>query len=331
MWMPETMLSPPRRTWAFLVAVLLGVTGCRPDTSSSLQGYIEGEYVFVAAPVGGLLNERPVQRGDMVSQGQLLFVLESESEQAAVHEAGRHLDQAKARVDNLLKGRRPTELAALEAKVEEARASFQLARTEFDRRQRLLRELVISQTELDQVRGQRDAAAAALDSAIADLETGRLGAREDEVRAAKAESEAADAALSKARWALEQKRQSAPAAGRIHDTLYRPGEYVAAGSPVVALLPPENIRVRFFVPERVLGSLVPGQSVEVRRDGATNTVTARITSIATQAEFTPPVIYSRESRAKLVYMVEGHFEPDVAAQLRPGQPVDVQVTGTTAH
>jgi HlyD family secretion protein len=137
--------------------------------------------------------------------------------------------------------------------------------------------------------------------------------------------ESQGAALDKARWSFDQKQQSAPMNAFVHDTLYRGGEWVAAGNPVVELLPPTNIKVRFFVPQAALPRIKPGQTVSVTFDGGPHAYSATVNYISTQAEFTPPVIYSRENRAKLVFMIEAKFSPADAADLRPGQPVDVEI------
>ena len=158
---------------------------------------------------------------------------------------------------------------------------------------------VISAEELDQARAQRDA---------------------DQAQVA-----AQTAALDKARWSFDQKQQFAPTNALVQDTLYRVGEWVAAGNPVVELLPPGNIKVRFFVPQAALPRIKPGQTVSVTFDGGQHSYSATVNYISTQAEFTPPVIYSQENRAKLVFMIEAKFSPADAADLRPGQPVDVQV------
>jgi HlyD family secretion protein len=98
---------------------------------------------------------------------------------------------------------------------------------------------------------------------------------------------------------------------------------VPAGSPVVRLLPPANVKIRFFVPEPVVGSLRSGQKVALRCDGCEAAVTAAVTYVASEAEYTPPVIYSNETRAKLVFMIEARPAPGQAQSLHPGQPVTV--------
>ena len=159
----------------------------------------------------------------------------------------------------------------------------------------------------------------------AQLATARLAARPDEIRAAQAATAAAREALAQAEWRLEQKSLRAPRDGQVTDTLYVQGEWVPAGSPVVTLLPPTHIKVRFFIPEKILGSVKVGQPVSVRCDGCGEPITAPVSYISPQAEYTPPVIYSRENRAKLVFLLEARPAPAEATRLHPGQPVEVRL------
>jgi HlyD family secretion protein len=307
------------------LAAALGLAGCGSAPIGVYQGYIEGEYVYVAAPLAGTLSRLAVSRGQEVAGGQPLFELEREAEAAAEGDARHRLDQARARLANLTKGRRPSEIASIEAQLKRAEATLKLSELELERRVRLDQNKVISAAELDLARSRREADQAQVASLAADLETARLGAREDEVKAAEAEVAAAQAALTRAQWAVSQKSQSAPTNAWVHDTLYRQGEFVAAGSPVVSLLPPTNLKVRFFVPQAQLSGLQPGRSVWVTMDGPLPALSARISYISTQAEFTPPVIYSQETRAKLVFMIEAVFAPGDAPKLKPGQPAEVRL------
>jgi len=306
-----------------LAAALLA--GCSGGSSGAFQGYLEGEYVYVAAPLGGALTNLAVARGGSVTNGQLLFELERGSEAAAVAQAEKNLAQARSQLDDLTKGRRPTEIASLEAQLDRAKASLKLSNDQLARREKLGGADVVSKEELDQARSQRDADKAQVDQFGADLETARLGGREDAISAAQAAVASQKAALDKAKWSFDQKQQFAPANAFVQDTLYRQGEWVAAGNPVVVLLPPENLKVRFFVPQEVLPKIKTGQVVSVSFDGAGKNYSATISYISTQVEFTPPVIYNRENRAKLVFMIEAKFTPADAADVRPGQPVDVKL------
>ena len=164
----------------------------------------------------------------------------------------------------------------------------------------------------------------------ADLQTARLGSRADQIKAAQANVRALEAALAQAEWNLSQKRQAASKPALVFDILYREGEWVPAGRPVVMLLPPENIKVRAFVPEALAGGIHPGETVKIFADGIPGPLLGRVSFISPQAEYTPPVIYSRESREKFVYMIEIAFDPRTAVKLRPGQPVDVQVSAPRA-
>ena len=305
------------------VAALLA--GCSGNSSGGFQGYVEGEYIHVAAPLGGSLTNLAVARGDSVKTGQLLFELERGSEAAAVQQAEKNLAQARSQLEDLTKGKRPTEIASLEAQLERAKANLKLSGDQLARREQLGATDVVSKEELDQARAKRDADKAQADQIAADLETARLGGRADAVRAGEAAVASQTAALDKAKWSFDQKQQFAPTTALVHDTLYRQGEWVAAGNPVVVMLPPGNLKVRFFVPQEKLPQIKTGQSVQVSFDGAAKSYSATVNYISTQAEFTPPVLYNRENRSKLIFMIEAKFSPADAADLRPGQPVDVQL------
>ena len=309
---------------ALAFAALLGA-GCSPAPTNRFQGYIEGEYVYVASPLAGALNQLAVARGDSVKAGQVLFELERQSEADAVAQSEKNLAQAQAQLADLQKGQRPTEIESLEAQLQRAQANLKLSADDFARRQKLGGADVISKEELDQARAQRDADQAQVNQLTADLATAKLGGRQDAIRAAEDAVGAQRAALEKSKWSFDQRQQFAPTNATVQDTLYRQGEFVAAGNPVVVLLPPENLKVRFFVPQEKLPQIKTGETVSVMPDGAPRPLTATVNYISTQVEYTPPVIFSRETRANLVVMIEAKFSPADAAALRPGQPVDVEI------
>jgi HlyD family secretion protein len=157
----------------------------------------------------------------------------------------------------------------------------------------------------------------------AEIEVNRLASRDDQITAQAALIRGQEAALVRADWDLAQKRQAAPADALVFDTIYHRGEWVPAGRPVVSLLPPERVKVRAFVAEGAVGNIHTGDPVTVSVDGVAQPFSGKVSFISPQAEYTPPVIYSEESRSKLVFMVETVFDPATAAKLHPGQPVDV--------
>lgn len=307
-----------------LAAIGLVLSGCARPASDGWQGYLEGEFVYVASPLAGRLDELKVQRGNQVDAGAPLFALEHASESAAQREAADRLRVAEARLADLQKGSRPTELASLEARLQQARASAELSQRELARQEELFKSAAIAATEFDRARLTHERNLRAIEELSAQLATARLGARSDTIAAAEAEVAAAEAAKSRADWAVTQKVQSSPQPALVHDTLFRAGEFVPAGRPIVALLPPENLKVRFFVPEADLARIRPGESVHVTLSGRADPLPARISYVSPRPEYTPPVLYNRANRAKLVFMVEAAIaEPAAAAALHPGLPVDV--------
>jgi HlyD family secretion protein len=307
--------------WA-LAALCLGACGNRAP--AGFPGYVEAEYVRVSAPLGGSLARLSVARGDSVAQNAPLFALESEQERAARAEAQAQVAKAQASLANLEKGRRPPEIAAASAQLEQAKASLTQSEADYARTQKLVAEKFLPPQRLDDAIAARNRDRARVAELNAQLQVARMPARSDEIEAARAELKAAGDALTQAQWRIDQKTQVAPAAGLVADTLYREGEWVGAGAPVVSLLPPGNVKIRFYVPETALSSLRPGGAVRVRCDGCASDVDATVSYIAPQAEYTPPVIYSRENRAKLVFLVEARPAKPVPF-LHPGLPVEVSL------
>ncbi len=307
-----------------LAAALLTASACSRSSSEVWNGYMEGEFVRVSAPIGGQLMKLAVSRGAEIKPGAALFTLESASEVAGVAESEAKLARSEAQLENLRKGKRPVEMAMVEAQLAQAEANGQLAAANRARQEKLASERTVSAATLDEARATEINARARVSELRAMVEQGMLGARADEISAAESDVEAARRTLVQAKWKLDQKSQGAPAGGRVTDTFFREGEMVAAGTPVVEILPPENVKARFFVPQEQLPSLPPGTPVQVRSDGGKTTIPARVVRVASQAEYTPPYIYSRENRSHLVFLVEARPDnPADAIKLPPGLPVEV--------
>ena len=322
------MLNHPLPHWPLLlsapVLVLLGA--CSDKTPAAWSGYAEGDYVYVAAPLAGRLDRVAVKAGQNITRGAPLFALEAESENAARDEAAARLASAQAQATNLDKGKRTEEIAVSEAQLAQAQANATLARHELERQQQLVAQGFVSKAHIDDATLAVTQTQARVQELQAALRVARLPARTDERAATQASAQAASEVLRQSEWRSGQKQQTAPADALVADVFFQPGEFVPAGQPVVSLLPPQNIKARFFVPESALASIHAGQAVTLSCDGCPP-MTAHISRIATQPEYTPPVIYSNAQRAKLVFMAEAQPAPQDAAHLKPGQPLDVRPAG----
>ncbi|MFO1038617.1 MAG: HlyD family efflux transporter periplasmic adaptor subunit [Geminicoccaceae bacterium] len=316
-----------RRICTALAACVL-VAACDEPAPAGLQGYVEGDYLRMAAPAAGWIALMSVDRGAQVEPGTLLFRLEDTEQQAAVRQAEGQLEQARATLADLRLGRRPEEIQQLEASLAQAKAARDYALVDLDRQEKLTRTDAASRSKLDQARATARETEAQVAAAEAALATGRLPSRTDQIAAAEAAVAMMEANLAQARWMLDQRTVRAPQAAKVDDTVRRAGEWVNAGGTVISLLPPENVKVRFFVPERDLAAVRVGQEVGLRCDGCPDGLKGTVSFVAPEAEFTPPVIYSVGSREKLVFMVEAR--PTKGVTLNPGQPVDVDL-GTGTH
>lgn len=313
---------------ALLAAAALAA--CGPEPSPAWSGYAEGDPVYVAAPVAGQLLDLQVQRGDTVAAGAPLFSIDVTPMRAARAEADARLAAARAEQADAAKGRRPDEIAMSRAQLAQARAQSALAETDLARQQQLIGQGFISAARLDDARATAAQARQRVRELESSLRVAELPARSDQQAAARANAEAASAALEQQQWREAQTRQRAPTAGLVDDTFYRVGEYVNAGQPVVALLPPSQRKARFYVPEPELASLRQGQAVLLSCDGCGAPIAARISYISPQPEYTPPVIYSNSQRARLVFLVEARPDPAQATRLHPGQPLEVRPSAGAA-
>jgi HlyD family secretion protein len=319
-----------RRVW--LVIVLLVVAGAggawwwsaRRPSPVVWQGYAEADFVKVGPTQPGLLTAVNVARGDAVAAGALLFTQDETDDSAALEQARHQLAQAQKQLANLLEGMKPTEVAQAEANLADATATLARATSDLTRGEAQLPAGGVSRQMVDQYRADHLSAEAKVAGMKAALAQARAPmGRDGEIDAQRASVAAFRSAVNMAEWRLAQRRVVAPAAARVADVLARPGETMTAGQPVVSLLPPENIFVRFFVPEPLFGMVHQGDPVTLTCDGCPAGLTATISFVSPQAEFTPPLIYSESSKAKLVFLVEARPPPDQAARFNPGQPVEV--------
>jgi HlyD family secretion protein len=268
---------------AALFLVLL-LAGCGRNDDDAWLGYAEGEDAFIAAPQAGWVAHVAIQRGDAVKVGDLLFTLDDNSQTAL-------RDQATAAI------------AQAQGQRVQAEANLVLMQKEFVRQSGLLAASAGTKQAYDMAKASYDTAVAQVTQIDAQIGQAR-------------------ATLSNAAYQLSERDVISRTHGRVEDIYFRTGEYAPAMTPVVSILPPENVYVRFFVPESEFARLKLGQRVAITCDGCAQGITATVTFIASQEEFTPPVIFSIGSREKLVFKVEARAPGGL--KLNPGQPVDVR-------
>lgn len=308
-----------------LVTLLL-LTACKPATTPFYQGYIEGEWLYLSAPLAGYLEKLNIARGAHPAKGTLAFTLSADQEQHGLQEAEARAQAAVERERNLTNPRRPQEIAALESQLQAAQAALQLSTSQVKQNEILAAKSYISAARLDELRTVKARDAAQVEVLRQQLANAQatLG-RSAEVRSAEAELLAAKALVEQRRWQVENKAVLIPSEGEISEIFYRVGEWVPAGQPIASLLPSDKRRIRFYVPETQIATLKIGQAIEASCDGCAAPIPATINFIAAQAEYTPPVIYSQGSREKLVFRVEAVPAPQDAPRLRPGLPVEIRV------
>lgn len=293
-------------------------------TQSLAVGYVEGEFVQLAPLEVAQVKSVMVKRGDRVEAGRAVALTEDTDAKIAVAQAEGALAQAEAQLANLQVGKRPDEIAVLEASVRTAKAQAEDARRTLLRTQDLTRRGVMTQAQLDNAKTSLEVAEANINQSTATLAVGRLPARLEEIKAGENAVKSAAAQLDTARWRLAKRTLEAPAPGRITDVIRHPGDTAGPTAPVLTMLPDGAVKLKVYIPEDKFSAVTVGDILSVHCDGCTASQQARVSYVSPDPEFTPPVIYSLETRQKLVYLVEAH-PIDAASPLQPGQIVDVEL------
>lgn len=297
----------------------------RGDGSRTLTGYIEGERVYLAAPVSGAVSALYVREGERVAAGGRTFLIDPRVQQAQADSAAAAVGAAEARAADLRKGQRVEELSVFDAELAAAQASERAAEADFARIEPLVRQGIYAPARLDQARAARDAARAQTAAVRRRRDVAAMGARQDAISQAEQQALQAGGGLSEAEARLGQLSPTAPVAARVEEIFFQPGEWAGANTPVMALLPDSEVKLVFFAPEAEMARYRPGGTVRFSCDGCGGARRARISWVSPRPEFTPPVLYSRASRDRLVYRIEAR--PEQAATLNPGLPVDVTPLG----
>lgn len=289
-------------------------------------GYVEGSYVLVAPIEVAHVMSVEVKRGDRFEPGRPLVQLERRDREIAIAEAEAALAKAESQLADLRIGKRPEEIAAIDAMLSSARAQEDESRRNIERQRDLLRRGAVAQATYDAAATALAQARAKVLELEAQLAAAKLPARPEAIKAAEANVRQAEASLSQMRWLLDQRTLTVSRPGTVFDVIRNAGELAGPQAPVLSVLPDDAVKVRVYVPQAALSSVSVGNTLSVSCDGCGDGMTATVSYVASSPEFTPPVIYSLQNRQKLVYLVEAIPDAD-ASLLKPGQIVDVKLGG----
>ncbi len=270
----------------------------------------------------GPIETIAVREGDPVEKGALLFTLKQDQQAADLAGAQARVAAAQANLQNLTTGSRSEEIDVVRATLAKAEADLNLARDTSARSDKLFEQGLIPQSQVDQDRSALKSAEAAVRQYEAQLKVAELPARDAQQWQAEANLTAARADAEKAQSELADRTVNSPSAGRVERLYFDPGEMATAGTPVVSLLPANALKVKFYVPEAERPALSMGERMAVSCDSCPAGLEARISFFASDPQFTPPVIYSREERQRLTFLVEATL--DAQSPLHPGQPVTLE-------
>lgn len=308
---------------AWFAAILAAIIpGYGDNPTPVYNGYVDAEFVYVAPSVTGRLQNLSVKEGDPIVAGQFLFDMDASKQRAALRAANAGVSQAQANLRNLETGSREAEIEVIRASLAEARAAQALAQTTLQRTDDLFAREIVTQARVDADRAALEQANAHVAQLQAQLEVAELPARSEQVIAAEATLDAARAQADEAAAQLNDLRVTAPVQGTVDKVYFDAGEVAAAGTPVISILPPDQLKVLFYLPEPVRSDFAVGEVMALTCDGCADGITARISRIASDPQYTPPIIYSRDQRTRLVYRAEAAL--DRGTGLLPGQPVTLE-------
>lgn len=303
-----------------VIAVVVPGFGTTP--APSWNGYVEADYTYVSANSPGVIETIAVEAGDVVTPGQLLFVLKQDQQVALLRAAEARMAAAEANATNLETGSREEEVEVIRATLDKAAADLVLAETTFARSEKLAAGGLAPEANVDRDRATLRSAEAQVKQLKAQLRVAELPARDPLQLQAEANLLAAHADADKARSDLADRTVLAQTGGRVERLYFAAGEMATAGTPVLAVLPTHALKIKFYVGEAERPQFALGDVVAVSCDGCPDGLTATLSYFSSDPQFTPPVIYSRDERQRLSFLVEATLAAD--SDLLPGQPVTVR-------
>ena len=317
------------KTWHRSITSALGMlcalslSACAPKPPPSYAGYVEGEYVYLSVPVSGYLSRLELKRGARVHADTVIFSVDAMLDETSLQQALALSQAAQERASNLHDSRRAQEIVSAEAGLRAARSALELANSHLQRAQSLAAQNFVSELALEDTKTQQRQAQAQWEAAQAALKLAQepIG-RNAERSAAESDAKAAQSIAQQRTWLVEHSTAHSGSEGELTDVYFRVGEWVTANKPVASILPDQGRLIRFFVPEAVLPKIQPGTVVRVQCDGCRDEIRATVEIIYPNAEYSPPVIFSKERREKLLFRIDARPQEN-STLLPPGLPVSV--------
>ncbi len=316
-------MSPQKSFKLLAILLLIFLSACGGSQENQYQGYIEGENTYLASPYSGTLMQLGVQRGERVTKGQFLFQLDENPQIMLLKKGGQDIAQAKHMLNDLNEPLRPQEIAAIKAQIAQVEANISLAELRVKRYQHLYEKNASAKDTLDEAIENLTKQQKLKDQYVANLQLGEHGSRDEQIRAQEKKIESLTSEFEVAKWELAQKRMKAPNAGIIFDTYFTIGAFVGAGQAVLSLLSYDHVYAIFFVPKEDLARIKIGQEIMLSCDGCNKTEAAIVRYISPEAEYAPPLVYSRENHEKIVFRIKASVKD--YQYFKPGLPVTVTV------
>lgn len=306
-----------------VLSIFLLLSGCQKDnTDRHFNGYLEGDYIHISSYFSGRISKIHVKEAQSVTSGQLLLELEDTLQTINLNSAKANLTSLEARLKDLNLGMRKEEIEQIKAKLDEAKAASWLAAKNWDRTKKLIAKNSVSEKEADLIRAEFERSKAVVSELEASLKIANLPARENQIKSLKAQIDAAKEDIKAKEWQLNETKIYAPKDGKIESVFFKPSEWVASGQSIILLLPSSEIKAKFFVPISDISSFKTGEKIEISCKGYGN-FSATIVKIASEPEYTPPIIYSENTQDTLTYRVEALLdEPNKL--LHPSLPISVR-------
>ena len=297
---------------------------CENRPRNIALGTLERDRIAHAATINEVVVAQPVAQGSEVKKGELLVQLDDTLQKAQVSRAEAEVAQAEANFEKLRNGARVEEVAAAQAQVAQAKANLVESEAAYARARDLIEQEVISQSTLDQALASRDAGRASLQNAQEQLRILTNGTREEDLRAAEAYLDAANAVLASEKKMLADLTIRSTRDGILDSLPWNLGERVTSGSPVAIVLAGKAPFVRIYVPEPYRVKVKVGDQLTVHVDGLEKTLIGELRWISTEAAFTPYYALNQEERSRLMYLAEVQL-PDSEARLPNGLPAQVEL------